>query len=187
MPELDGAIETKQELRARMRRLRGAIPDRAVRVGPLWAAVLEQCRQVGAGTVLAFVGVGSEPDTAVLVERLVADGVRVALPRVEGDHIVAVLHDPQLALSAGAYGIPEPVGPGIDPATIDAVVVPGLAYTRDGRRLGQGGGFYDRFLPLLRADCLTIGVCFAEQIVDDLATEPHDRIVDVVITDAVAE
>ena len=64
----------------------------------------------------------------------------------------------------------------IDPAAIDIVIVPGLAFTRDGRRLGQGGGFYDRFLAQLPADCTTIGVGFAEQLLDDLPVEPHDRI-----------
>ena len=62
----------------------------------------------------------------------------------------------------------------MDPRALDVVVVPGLAFTPDGRRLGQGGGHYDRFLPRLRPDCVTIGACFAEQVVADLPTEPHD-------------
>ena len=61
---------------------------------------------------------------------------------------------------------------------------PGLAFTADGRRLGQGGGHYDRFLPRLRAGCVTIGAAFAEQLVDDLPTEPHDVRLDLVVTDA---
>ncbi len=84
----------------------------------------------------------------------------------------------------GAHGIPAPIGPAVDPTTIDVVVVPGLAFTRDGRRLGQGGGYYDRFLPLLRDDCVTCGVGFAVQIVDDLPSESHDRVLTMVITDA---
>jgi len=136
---------------------------------------------------MAFVGVGDEADTGATIDSLGVAGLRVLLPRVVGDKIVAVVHDPGRALVAGAFGIPEPTGDPVDPQEIDVVLVPGLAFTRDGRRLGQGGGFYDRFLPLVREDCVTVGVCFAEQIVDDLITEPHDRIVDLVITDAVAE
>ena len=136
---------------------------------------------------MAFVGVASEPDTTGLIDSLVSAGYRVVLPRVDGEEIVAAEHELGRALTPSAFGIPEPDGAAVDPLEIDVVLVPGLAYTRDGRRLGQGGGFYDRFLPRLRSDCVTIGVCFVEQIVDDLATEPHDRIVDVVITDAVAE
>jgi len=136
---------------------------------------------------MAFVGVGDEADTGATIDSLGVAGLRVLLPRVVGDKIVAVVHDPGRALVAGAFGIPEPTGDPVDPQEIDVVLVPGLAFTCDGRRLGQGGGFYDRFLPLVREDCVTVGVCFAEQIVDDLITEPHDRIVDLVITDAVAE
>ena len=58
----------------------------------------------------------------------------------------------------------------LDPALLDVVVVPGLAFTADGRRLGQGGGHFDRFLLRLRPDCLRIGVAFREQLVDDLPT-----------------
>ena len=180
-------METKQQLRRRMRALRAAIPDRAARAEAIAVAVLEQCTRLGAATVMAFVGVGNEPDTGPMINGLASAGRRVLLPRVVGDEIVAVEHDPARALTIGAFGIPSPSGDPVDPKEIDVVLVPGLAFTREGRRLGQGGGFYDRLLPHLRADCVTVGICFAEQIVDDLATEPHDRIVDLVVTDAVPE
>ena len=66
----------------------------------------------------------------------------------------------------------------LDPPVLDVVVVPGLAFTADGRRLGQGGGHYDRFLPRLRADCVTVGACFAEQVVTSIPTLDHDIRVD---------
>jgi len=135
-------------------------------------------------TVLAFKGVGSEPDTSGLINLLHSHGYVVALPRVKGDHLVAVPHFPGDTLRAGAYNIPEPLGAELDPETIDVVVVPGLAFTTDGRRLGQGGGYYDRFLPLLRPECKTCGVGFSEQMVDDLPHESHDRVLSSVITDA---
>jgi len=71
-----------------------------------------------------------------------------------------------------------------DPATIDLVVVPGVAFTAAGHRLGQGGGWYDRFLTGLRPGVARIGVCFAECLVDELPTEDHDVVMDLVITDA---
>jgi 5-formyltetrahydrofolate cyclo-ligase len=71
----------------------------------------------------------------------------------------------------------------VDPATLDVVVVPGLAFTLDGHRLGQGGGHFDRFLPRLRPDCLTIGVCYHEQLVADIPMAAHDVHVAVVVTD----
>ena len=70
-----------------------------------------------------------------------------------------------------------------DPAGVDVVVVPGLAFTVDGHRLGQGGGWYDRFLARVDDRCVTIGVCFAEQLLADLPREQHDVVLDRVVTD----
>ena len=161
-----------------MRTARATIADRDVRTGRLWTRVLDVCAGLATdepAAVMAFVGVGNEPDTSGLTARLSAAGHRVMLPRVEGDHIVPVLHQPGTELRSGAYGIPEPTGDAVAPDTIDLVIVPGLAFTDDGLRLGQGGGFYDRFLPLVRDDCVTCGVAFAEQIVESLPLEAHDR------------
>lgn len=188
----EGTVEAKQALRRTMRRVRGSIPDRPGRSARMWIDVLRLADSIAADSivagsnraivVLAFVGVGHEPDTDDLLQNLAAAGHSVLLPRVEGEHIVAVLHEPGEALRSGAYGIPEPVGISVEPDVIDLVIVPGLAFTADGRRLGQGGGFYDRFLPLVREDCVTCGVGYAEQIVDDLPLEVHDRLLTMVMT-----
>jgi len=172
--------EAKQALRRSMRQVRGSIVDRHGRTTRMWANAGHVCDAVEAAVgrplcVLAFVGVGNEPDTSALIALLHLRGHSVLLPRMEGEHLVAVTHTAGDELRSGAYGIPEPTGPSVEPDTIDLVIVPGLAFTADGRRLGQGGGFYDRFLPLVRPDCVTCGVGFAEQIVDDLPLEPHDR------------
>lgn len=65
---------------------------------------------------------------------------------------------------------------------IDLVVCPGVAFTADGRRLGRGRGYYDRYLgdPVFRG--FRVGVCYAHQLVDDLPVEPHDVRMDRVIT-----
>jgi len=69
-----------------------------------------------------------------------------------------------------------------DPQLPDLVVVPGVAFTADGQRLGQGGGWYDRFLPGTGDHTRTVGVCFSEQIRDELPRESHDVSVDCVIS-----
>ena len=97
--------------------------------------------------------------------------------------MVAVDVNDDTKYQAGPFGILEPLGQAIDPRAIDAVVVPGLAFTAQGHRLGQGGGFYDRFLPTVRDDCATIGVCFEPQLLQTLPNEEHDRRVQMVITD----
>lgn len=181
--------EAKQRMRTEMRRVRAAIADRPTRSRAIWTALIDSLKSstLRGLNVLAYVSVGSEPSTDALLETLWELGAVVHLPRVEGDEMVAVRHDPGIGLVTGAFGIPAPVGPPADPRLIDLVVVPGIAFTRTGQRLGQGGGFYDRFLSLVRTDCDVVGVCFAEQIVESLPFEAHDRQMSRVVTDAVPQ
>lgn len=137
-----------------MRALRRGLPDRSERSARLWEAVRLLEAVRSATTVMAFTSIVGEPETADFVEWCRTNGQTVAMP--EDD---------------------------VEPTWPDIIVVPGLAFTPDGRRVGQGGGWYDRFLPQRRIDCVTIGVCFAPQLVDDLPTEPHDIVLDHVITD----
>lgn len=168
-----------------MRATRAAIVDRPARSQVIWTNLIESLepRGVAGAHVLAFVGVGTEPDTSSLIPALWRLGATVYLPRVVRDEIVAVRHDVDEPMELGAYGIPSPVGDPVDPSVIDIVVVPGLAFTRDGQRLGQGGGYYDRYLARVRAHCTTVGVCFREQIVSAVPAEIHDQRVSRVVTD----
>ncbi|MEK7269404.1 MAG: 5-formyltetrahydrofolate cyclo-ligase, partial [Planctomycetota bacterium] len=87
------------------------------------------------------------------------------------------------ALVPGPFGIPEPPeGQVLPPAAIDFAIVPGRAFAPDGSRLGRGGGYFDRFLPLLRKDAILAGVAFDEQIVAALPREIHDVAVRLVVT-----
>ena len=86
------------------------------------------------------------------------------------------------AMASGYFGINEPQGnTPCAPSDIDFMVVPGVAFTADGRRMGRGKGFYDRYLSQEGFRATTVGVCFREQIVDDLPSEPHDRSTNYVI------
>lgn len=98
-----------------------------------------------------------------------------------------VLHIPHLARSR--YGVQEPdlcarANPHdfVPPKRFDLLVVPGLAFDRTGARLGRGAGYYDRYLPLLRADARRVAVAFDEQIVDAVPTTPEDQPVDFIVT-----
>ena len=71
----------------------------------------------------------------------------------------------------------------VKPDWPDVIIVPGIAFTRTGQRLGQGGGWYDRFLPGRRADAVTIGIGFAPQIVDTVPTAAHDVELDCIVTE----
>jgi len=139
-------------------------------------------RLPAAGPVMTFSSIRDELDLAPLNRELRAAG-RLVLPRVEGRRLAAVLTGPATEMVTSAWGIPEPVGPELDPTTIDLVIVPGLAFDAQGHRIGYGAGYYDRFLPLLRPDATTIGVCFAAQLGADLPVEPHDVAVRSVVTE----
>lgn len=125
-----------------------------------------------------YAAVHGEVDLAPLAEALLAAGVKIALPRVEGPSRMEFCAVRSLGdLLTGAYGIPAPGpdAPAISPAELEAVLVPGLAFAPDGTRLGYGGGFYDRYFKRPEADAIRrIGVCFVEQLADALPRHPHD-------------
>jgi len=70
------------------------------------------------------------------------------------------------------------------PENIDLVLVPGLAFSRDRRRLGRGGGFFDRLLGGRAAQAFKLGVCFSFQLVDSVPTDAHDVVMDAVVTES---
>jgi 5-formyltetrahydrofolate cyclo-ligase len=139
--------------------------DRLDRSARIWARIVTATGLAPPRRVLLFEGLATEPDTTAWFAWCRAHDVDAFAPAVAG---------PDLRVEPGD----------VDPTHLDVVVVPGLAFTVDGRRLGQGGGHYDRFLPRLRPDCVTVGAAFAEQIVDELPTDPHDVRLDLVVTDA---
>ncbi len=168
----DGAVDdAKRVLRALMRQVRSVIavdePDRRRRSEEICTAVIgaieSKFTDLGSLQVLLYDPLIGEPDLTALASWSAANNIGTFLPEVDGDALRVLPGD-------------------IDPGLLDVVIVPGLAFTPDGRRLGQGGGHFDRFLTRLRADCVTIGVAFDEQLVADLPTSPHDIAVDVVIT-----
>lgn len=119
------------------------------------------------------------------LRRLLADGVTVCLPWVQG---------PELGMSAvgnldelvpGWRGVREPPPAGrrpLRPSAIEAAIIPGVGFDAAGNRLGYGGGHFDRFLPRLPRGAVVIGVALDEQVVDAIPVEPHDRPVDVIVT-----
>jgi 5-formyltetrahydrofolate cyclo-ligase len=168
----------KLALRARMRMVRDMVDDHLMRSVQLWAKVAELDAYRRAGSVMAFVGFNGEPDTDPLFARLAAEGKRLLLPRVEPSGIVAV--DGNSPLVPSNFGVQEPTGPPVGLGEIDLVIVPGLAFTHHGDRLGYGQGYYDRFLPTVPA--ASIGVCFTDQLVDEMPLTEHDVRVGTVVS-----
>lgn len=135
----------------------------------------------GAKVVALFSPLRDEVPLWSLVEEL-SSTMLVVLPKVQGETMDFYCYSPE-AMECGAFGIMEPAGDAraVMPFEIDAVVVPGVAFTKDGARMGRGKGFYDKYLSKNEFRALKIGVCFKEQVLDGLPVEPHDVKMDVVI------
>lgn len=179
-------VKAKAQLRVHVRALRRAITaEQRERDAALLAERLVGLPEISqAKLVLAYGANAEEVDPEPALRRLRAAGVRVAYPRVAGDTLDLHEVDHYSDLVPGSFGINEPraEAPRVDASSIEAVLVPAVAFDKEGYRVGYGGGFYDRFLDRLPPDTPRIGIAFDEQIVDAVPHEPHDRRVQVVVT-----
>ena len=139
-----------------------------------------------ASCVVLTLAFRSEWDTRPLVEDALARGVAVALPRVNEATRMIELHrvrDVAAETAAGFRGIPEPFAslPRVEVRDVEWILVPGVAFDVRGRRLGYGGGYYDRLLPLLPRSSTRIAGAFELQLIDDIpAARFHDVLAETV-------
>ncbi|MBO4900063.1 MAG: 5-formyltetrahydrofolate cyclo-ligase [Lachnospiraceae bacterium] len=213
------SIATKTELRKSILKLRDSIPpdvkeDLDERIAERVMSVFDQKieasgESIGTGeasgleggadlrdmTVLTYVSFRSEVSTYGIIDRFLKAGVKVAVPRVEGEEIrfyyISSIDD----LTEGYMGILEPKqscrqwemksfdrAAGLRDGIIDtAVLVPGSVFDKKGNRIGYGGGFYDRFLAEHQG-IYSIGLAYECQITDKIPADEWDRKVDMVIT-----
>lgn len=133
-----------------------------------------------AKTVALYASLSDEVQSFELIEFL-SQTKRVVLPRVAGDDMDFYPYTPS-SLKVGAFGIEEPQGSEpISPDEIDVIVVPGVAFTTDGKRCGRGKGYYDKYLSRSGFRAIKIGVCYTEQLAEDIPNEPHDIVMDYMI------
>jgi 5-formyltetrahydrofolate cyclo-ligase len=179
---VESASAAKRAQRLSLRQRRAArSPAAQVAAGAALVDVALGVPEVAAaGVVAAYVGIGTEPPTLPLLERLQADGVRVLLPIVTGGRTLdwAVFTGPAGLAVVGPVGFREPTGPRLGPGGLAAaavVLVPALAVDRRGCRLGTGGGYYDRALAAGSPETTTLAVVYDDEVLDRVASEPHDR------------
>ena len=134
-----------------------------------------------ASTVYGYLPYNQEVRTVSMLERALADGKRVAVPKVYGDEMKFIYLDDLTKVEKGYSGIPEPVldEPIADDKTA-LVLMPGLAFDSLGHRIGYGGGFYDKFLSS-EPGHPTLALCYDFQMLPYLETEEFDMPVDCVL------
>ena len=173
----------KKELRKQIRELKRAMTEEQIvsasqRLGELFL-VSEYYKN--AKTIYGYLPYNQEVRTVPMLEQAIKDGKRVAVPKCYGDEMRFIYMDDLTKVENGYANIPEPIADG--PVAEDKtalVLMPGMAFTKKGDRMGYGGGFYDKFLAA-EPDHPTLALCYAFQMVESLPTEEYDIPVDCVL------
>ncbi len=179
-----GAQSTrKAELRALARRLGSG--DRASASAEAIFRLAELPEFVRARTLACYAAIGDEVPVERVAESSRARGVKTVFPVQVADELEFASIGDLDSLRPGRAGVREPVAaaPRVRIAEIDVFLVPGLLFDRSCRRLGRGGGHYDRLLRLARADATAIGICYAERVIEELPEDSWDVAMEVVVTE----
>ena len=135
--------------------------------------------------IFIYVSIGEEFNTIEIIKRVLSDGKRICVPKVLGKTKMEAIEIKSLddLKEFGFYGILEPSIDGtILSEKADLSIVPGLAFDKEGKRLGYGGGYYDRFFEKYR-NSFKISLCYAYQLVTDVYHMPYDVSIDMIISE----
>lgn len=175
----------KDDLRKKLKAVRRALPENEA--AALSAKVNKRLKAILSGKrcVMAYLSSFNEVCVDDTIRTLLEGGITVAAPVSDkSDFSITPFELTDLsAVACGAYGIREPLqNKAIDKENIDAVIVPGIGFDRNGARIGFGKGYYDRFLNDF--DGLKIGVCYDFQLVDKIETDENDIPMNVIVTES---
>lgn len=184
--------ERKKILRKNLLRERDALPasERFVASLAITERIVAMPQYQLSSTVLGYMNFGSEFASELWVAHALADGKRLVLPRVNR-HTNALdlylVQDLETRLEAGLWGIREPVVERCERLNrlneVEFALVPGVAFCKDGARLGYGGGYYDKLLARFTHRPTLIAAAFALQMVAELPQEPTDLHVEWIVTE----
>jgi len=140
--------------------------------------------------IMLYVSTEFEVDTKGMIDDALTMGKRIAVPYIIGNEkkmVPSLIKDRLKDLAEGPYGIYQPRGDSyvqLEPSKIELVAVPGLAFTKEGIRLGRGGGYYDRFLKALPKETHAVGIAFDLQVYRELPHGQQDISVKKLITES---
>jgi 5-formyltetrahydrofolate cyclo-ligase len=188
-------LDAKGAMRRAAYDARAAQPDKDAVSRVAVASLVRLPEYLAAATAMWYLDCRSELRTRHALGAALASGKRIVVPYCTVDErganklglwrLEAVDE-----LVVGKWKILEPPrerwgepGRETSPAELDFVMVPGVAFSRDGARMGNGQGYYDRLLASVRDDCPLVGLCYECQLFDDLVVSPHDVSMDKVVTE----
>lgn len=179
-------MQIKADYRKQLLKKRDALDGRSEKSALIASKLLSLDEYRQAQSVLCYVSMRSEADTHKLIEQMLRDGKTVAVPYCVnrcGKMDFYVIHA-LFELTEGAFGVQEPdinFHKRLEDFENSIIIVPGVAFSEQGQRLGYGGGYYDRFLASYRI--YSIGICFEDMISNALPAERFDMPVDMVISE----
>jgi 5,10-methenyltetrahydrofolate synthetase len=180
----------KQNLRKLIQDKRDAVPveERTYKSRKIAESFFLTRDYIEAKSILLYFPFRSEIDTTIIIKKALQERKKIMLPRIRDKKLdLYFIENYEHQLKKGSYDIMEPVPELCKPARIsdiDLVVVPGVCFDRNFNRLGYGGGFYDKLLPLLDNSIKKIALCFEIQILAEIPTSDHDAKVDEIITES---
>lgn len=180
------SIEAKQEIRKRMLDLRRSLSAKEVseKSERIADRILATASYMNAACIYAYVSTQNEVNLKKIIESALLAGKRVAVPRVCGKAMDFYYIESCAGLVKGSFGIYEPEDNAVKAEEKDALVlIPGVAYARDGSRIGYGGGYYDRYLAQNNGHHI-IAPAYDFQIITHISTEEHDIRADEIICES---
>jgi 5-formyltetrahydrofolate cyclo-ligase len=170
--------KTRQRTDSRSRLAGMTASDRATASASICRQLDQLIKTHDPSTVLGFLPLSDEPDIRPALQLMLEQGRTVAVPRLTEPGCMEparLLSLDEQHLTTGPHGVRTSNAPEcIETGTIELVLVPGVAFDPEGRRLGRGGGYYDRFLSGLPGAVLTVGCCFRCQLFPRVETGPQD-------------
>ena len=173
----------KKKIREQYKAIRKNLPDKDKKSEAIFNALINDPVFQEAQVIALYNSTKDEVDTHKLIEYLKEQGKTVCLPRVMSYDLIFFGINEKTRYQTSKFGITEPTnGLVYAPEKIDLVIVPGIAFDKEGNRIGYGGGYYDRYLEWSKLP--SIAICFQEQILDEpIPTEEYDMKVDIIQTD----
>ena len=175
----------KAALRCAIREKRAALSADAVAAmsATIVKRVWEMPELVAARRVLCYADTQNEVSTRSLIADMLRAGYEVYLPKVVNKTVMKAVRLRDISsMEPGVYGVDEPVADeACPPDLFDVICVPGVAFDRNGGRIGYGAGYYDRYL--VNSNCVKIGLAYEMQLVDAVPRDAYDVQVDGVITE----